>query len=211
MNSKKFFAELKRRNVYRVAVAYVLGGWALAQGIAQVFPVFDVPNWVVRSIVVLIELGFPVALVLAWLFELTPEGIRRTEDIDLVPSKKITTARKLDFVIIAILLLIIGGFVYEHFVGQKGNSTLEPQSAPTSIAVLPFENLSRDPENAYFADGVTDSLTTIWRRSIRCASFRSSLFDNSRASSANLWLRLRMLSTLMLLSKARFSNQLIQS
>jgi hypothetical protein len=81
MKIGRFFAELKRRKVYRVAVAYALMAWALAQGIAQVFPVFDVPNWMVRSIVVLMALGFLVALVLAWLFDLTPEGIQRTADI----------------------------------------------------------------------------------------------------------------------------------
>src|ERR1700746_1118702 len=119
MNPKRFFAELKRRNVYKVAVAYIVAAWALAQGIAQVFPVFDVPNWVVRLIVLLIALGFPVALVLAWLFQLTPEGIKRTEDVDVTRSRKITTARKLDFIIIAILLLIIGAFGYERFAGRK--------------------------------------------------------------------------------------------
>src|SRR5213079_3120685 len=86
MNSGNFFAELKRRNVYKVAVAYIVAGWALSQGIAQVFPVFDVPNWVIRSIVVLIILGLPVALVLAWMFELTPEGIKRTETADAMPA-----------------------------------------------------------------------------------------------------------------------------
>src|SRR5438094_3593435 len=80
--SINFFAELKRRNVYKVAVAYAVAGWALAQGIAQVFPVFDIPNWVVRLIVLLIIIGLPIALVLAWTFELTPEGIKRTEDVD---------------------------------------------------------------------------------------------------------------------------------
>src|ERR1700732_1806540 len=74
-----FFSELKRRNVYKVAVAYGVGGWALSQGIAQVFPVFDVPNWAIRMIVLLIIVGFPVAVVFAWLFEITPEGIKRTE------------------------------------------------------------------------------------------------------------------------------------
>src|SRR5467141_2106162 len=77
-----FFAELKRRNVYKVAVAYIVAGWALSQGIAQVFPVFDVPNWIIRLIVLLIIIGFPVAVVLAWAFEITPEGIKRTEDVD---------------------------------------------------------------------------------------------------------------------------------
>ena len=77
-----FFAELKRRNVYKVAIAYIVGGWALSQGIAQVFPVFDVPNWAIRTIVLLIILGFPIALVFAWFFEITPEGIKRTEVAD---------------------------------------------------------------------------------------------------------------------------------
>lgn len=175
MNPKKFFGELKRRDVYRVAAAYVLAGWALAQGIAQVFPVFDVPNWIVRLIVVLIALGFPVALVLAWLFEVTPEGIKRTEDLDVAPPRKITSARKLDFVIIAILLLIIGEFSYEHFAVRRHSSQLEPRALPKSIAVLPFENLSRYPENASFADGVTDSLTTDLAQihSLRVVSFQS--------------------------------------
>ena len=80
MNLKNFFAELKRRKVYTVAVAYVVAGWAIAQGIAQVLPVFDIPNWVVRLIVVLIVLGFPVALTLSWFFDLTRYGIVRTPD-----------------------------------------------------------------------------------------------------------------------------------
>ena len=80
-----FFAELKRRSVYKVAIAYIVGGWALSQGIAQVFPVFDVPNWIIRTIVLLIVAGLPVALVLAWRFEITPEGVKRTEDVD--PTK----------------------------------------------------------------------------------------------------------------------------
>ena len=83
MKSGNFFGELKRRNVYKVAVAYIVAGWALAQGIAQVFPVFDVPNWAIRLIVILIIIGFPVALVLSWAFEITPEGIKRTEDVDV--------------------------------------------------------------------------------------------------------------------------------
>src|ERR1043166_985415 len=86
MKSDNFFAELKRRNVYKVAVAYVVAGWALSQGIAQGFPIFDVPNWVVRLIVVLILIGFPLALIFAWAFEITPEGVKRTEEADAMPS-----------------------------------------------------------------------------------------------------------------------------
>src|SRR5215510_14295417 len=87
MNAGSFFSELKRRNVYKVAVAYIVAGWALAQGIAQVFPVFGVSNWVIRLIVVLIIIGFPVALVLSWAFEITPEGIKRSEDVNLTPPQ----------------------------------------------------------------------------------------------------------------------------
>jgi len=90
MNSRNFFSELKRRNVYRVAIAYIVAGWALSQGVAQVFPVFDVPNWTIRLLVLLIVLGLPVALVLAWMFELTPQGIQRTETADMMPE----TARR---------------------------------------------------------------------------------------------------------------------
>src|SRR6059058_5973612 len=85
MEMNNFFAELKRRNVYKVAVAYAVAGWALAQGIAQVFPVFGVPNWIIQLIVLLIVIGFPIALVLAWAFELTPEGVKRTEVADAMP------------------------------------------------------------------------------------------------------------------------------
>src|SRR5437016_12719944 len=84
--SINFFSELKRRNVYKVAVAYIVAAWALAQGIAQVFPVFDVPNWIIRLIVVLIIIGFPIALISAWAFEITPEGIKRTEEADAMPQ-----------------------------------------------------------------------------------------------------------------------------
>src|SRR5213595_1012487 len=86
MNPGNFFAELKRRNVYKVAVAYVVAGWALSQGIAQVFPVFDIPNWIIRFIVLLVILGLPIALVLAWTFEITPQGIKRTEIADAMPA-----------------------------------------------------------------------------------------------------------------------------
>src|SRR5436190_10546963 len=82
MKIDTFFAELRRRNVYKVAVAYAVVGWALAQGIAQVFPVFDIPNWAVRLMVLAIIVGFPIALIIAWAFELTPEGIKRTEVAD---------------------------------------------------------------------------------------------------------------------------------
>jgi len=100
-----FFAELKRRNVYKVAVAYIVGGWALSEGISQVFPVFDVPNGIIRLIVILIIAGLPVALVLAWMFELTPQGIKRTETADAMPE---ATRRKK---YVWIYVVVIGGLL----------------------------------------------------------------------------------------------------
>src|SRR5215471_9442921 len=157
INAMKFLGELRRRHVYRVAVGYAFAGWALAQGIAQVFPVFDVPTWVVRFIVLLIALGFPGALVLAWAFDITPEGIKRTADVKRVSPSTITSARKLDFVIIGILLLTIGAFAYEHF-ARANSSKLDSGPTAKSVAVLPFDNLSSDQENAYFTDGVQDEI-----------------------------------------------------
>src|SRR6266568_2878186 len=86
MNPKAFFGELKRRNVYKVAVAYAVVGWLIAQIATQIFPFLEIPNWVVRLIIVLIAIGFPIALVIAWAFEATPEGIKRTEVADTMPA-----------------------------------------------------------------------------------------------------------------------------
>src|SRR5438309_9102834 len=114
-----FFGELKRRNVYKVAVAYAVVSWLLIQIATQVFPFFEIPNWAVRLVIVLLILGFPVALILSWAFDITPEGIKRTDDI--LPQ-------------------------------QAGPSAVPEKS----IAVLPFENLSDDQQNTYFADGIQD-------------------------------------------------------
>ncbi len=100
VNPKTFFGELKRRNVYKVAVAYIVAGWALSQGIAQVFPVFDVPNWVVRLIVFLIVIGFPIALIFAWAFEITPEGLKRAEEADAMPQSARATKRTWIYIVL---------------------------------------------------------------------------------------------------------------
>src|SRR5437870_1311864 len=139
MKIDNFFAELKRRNVYKVAVAYIVAGWALSQGIAQVFPVFDVPNWIIRFMVVLIIIGFPIALVLAWAFELTPEGIKRTEDVDLVAAAQQPKKRTWIFVVIIGALFSIGLFMLGRYGFRAKNSSLVEPSTK-SIAVLPFGN-----------------------------------------------------------------------
>src|SRR4026209_2881021 len=140
-----FFAELKRRNVYKVAVAYAVVAWLLIQVATQVFPFFEIPNWGVRLIVLFIVIGFPIALVLAWAFELTPEGIKRTEDVDLSKSVRRKTGRKLDFFIIAVLLLVIAALLFQRFHAKV--SPAVSSSPEKSIAVLPFENLSEDKAN----------------------------------------------------------------
>jgi TolB-like protein/Flp pilus assembly protein TadD len=121
---RRFLSELKRRKVYRVAIAYAVAAWLVAQVVTQIFPVFEVSQWALRSMIVLLIAGFPIALILAWAFDITPEGIKRTDDIDLAQAQ----ARQAEAI------------------------------PAKSIAVLPFENLSDDPENAYFADGVHDDI-----------------------------------------------------
>jgi hypothetical protein len=114
VNAKNFFAELKRRNVYKVAIAYAVVAWLLMQIATQVFPFLEIPNWAIRLVIMLIVIGFPIAVVIAWAFELTPEGIKRTEDVDLNKSIRRKTGRKLDFFIIAVLLLVIGFLLFQR-------------------------------------------------------------------------------------------------
>ena len=163
MKIDNFFAELKRRNVYKVAVAYIVAGWALSQGIAQVFPVFDVPNWTIRLVVILIILGLPVAVVLAWTLEITPEGIKSTKAADAMPSTARTKKHAWIYVVVAAGLVSIGLFFLGRYTASHaGESGLSGgQSLPAkSIAVLPFQSLSEDKNNAYFAEGVQDEILT---------------------------------------------------
>jgi TolB-like protein/Flp pilus assembly protein TadD len=158
MNPRNFFAELKRRNVYKVAIAYAVVAWLLMQVASQIFPFFEIPNWAVRLVVLLLVIGFPVAMILAWAFELTPEGIKRAEDVDFSKSITRKTGRKLDFFIIAVLLLVIGILVFQRL--RPSVSPAVSLALEKSIAVLPFDNLSRDPDNAYFSDGIQDEILT---------------------------------------------------
>jgi TolB-like protein/Flp pilus assembly protein TadD len=150
VNPRNFFAELKRRNVYRAAAAYGVVAWLLIQIATQVFPFFDIPNWAVRLVVVSLLLGFPVAMTVAWIFEWTPEGLKRTDEV--APSKSIgrSTGRKLDFLIIGALLVVIAVLAWQRFSPAREKS----------IAVLPFENLSTEKENTLLADGIQDDLLT---------------------------------------------------
>jgi serine/threonine-protein kinase len=157
MNLSNFFQELKRRNVYKVAAAYAVVGWLLVQIATQVFPFFEIPNWAVRLIVLAIVIGFPIALVVAWAFELTPEGLKRTEEVDL-PARTRTKRYAWVYVVIVGALLSIGLFLVGRYTAPGRVTTSgRPEK---SIAVLPFENLSGDPQNAYFSEGVQDEILT---------------------------------------------------
>jgi TolB-like protein/Tfp pilus assembly protein PilF len=166
MKNSNFFAELKRRNVYKVAIAYVVAGWAFAQGIAQVLPVFDIPNSVVRWIVLLIIIGLPIALGLAWTFELTPEGIKRTGAADGAGQHSRGNAWL--YIAIAGVVVSIGLFFVGRYSAGNGTPRQDASAARTeaatvpskSIAVLPFDSLSEDKSNAYFAEGVQDEILT---------------------------------------------------
>ncbi|MGI8956962.1 MAG: tetratricopeptide repeat protein [Chthoniobacterales bacterium] len=165
MNPRNFLAELKRRNVYKVAVAYAVVSWLLIQIATQVFPFFEVPNWAVRLVVLLVILGFPIVLVLSWAFEITPEGIKREKDV--VPNESIArkTGRKLTALIV-IIAAVAAGLMILRFVRSPAGSEEDKQIALTaeieskSIAVLPFENLSGEKANAYFAEGIQDEILT---------------------------------------------------
>ena len=164
MNLPSFFAELKRRNVYKVAIAYAVVAWLLMQVASQIFPFFEIPNWAVRLVVLLLIIGFPVALILAWAFELTPEGIKCTESADAL-SVKTSRNRVWVYVVVIAAALSVGVFFLGRYTAASKQS--EPSNAGAqsvsaipekSIAVLPFENVTRDPDTEYLSDGISEAL-----------------------------------------------------
>jgi TolB-like protein/Flp pilus assembly protein TadD len=158
MDLSNFFAEVKRRNVYKVAVAYVVVAWLVIQAASILLPTFEAPGWVMKVLVLLIVLGFPAALVLSWAFEITPEGIKLESEV--APNESITrrTGRKIVGITIALAVVATGLFLFQQF--RSRLTSLSPAStiSDKSIAVLPFENLSPDAANAYFADGIQDEV-----------------------------------------------------
>jgi len=170
MSQHNFFVELKRRNVIRMAGLYLVGAWLVVQVAGTVLPMFGAPEWLPRTIVVLLAIGFVPAVISSWVFELTPEGLKREEDVS--PERSITpqTGRRMDRMIIVALVLALGYFAFDKFVlTPRREAALVSSASPNesksvinekSIAVLPFENRSRDPDNAYFADGIQDEILT---------------------------------------------------
>jgi TolB-like protein/Tfp pilus assembly protein PilF len=158
------FSELKRRNVYKVAVAYAVVGWLVVQVATQTFPFFEIPNWSVRLVILLVLIGFPIALVIAWAFELTPSGLKRTESA-AEPLETTAKGRAWIYVVIAGAALSTGLFFVGRYTATSTNEGGSSRSGPAplpekSIAVLPFASLSEDKANAYFADGIQDEILT---------------------------------------------------
>jgi TolB-like protein/Tfp pilus assembly protein PilF len=158
VNPKNFFAELTRRNVYKVAIAYAVVAWLLMQVATQVFPFLEIPNWAIRLVIMLVVIGFPIALVIAWAFELTPEGLKRTEFADELP-KRSARSRAWIYVVVIAGAISVGLFFLGRYTAPNKQSG--PAELPgKSLAVLPFTNLSGNPENAYFAAGIQDEIIT---------------------------------------------------
>ena len=172
------FNELKRRNVFKVAAAYVIVAWLLLQVSDTLVPALHLPEWFHSGVAFVLILGFPVAIIFAWAFEMTPEGIKKEKDIDRSQSITNQTSRKLDFIIIGVLVLALGYFGYDKFVLDRSRdaalveataqamseqATNEEGSAKSdkSIAVLPFVNMSSDPEQEFFSDGISEELLNL--------------------------------------------------
>jgi TolB-like protein/Tfp pilus assembly protein PilF len=170
MNLSSFFAELKRRNVIRMAGLYLVGAWLLTQVASTLLPAFNAPSWALRGLIITLALGFIPAVIFSWVFELTSQGLKREDDVAPEQSTTPQSGRRMDRMIIVVLVLALGYFAFDKFVlTPRREAALVSSAAPNesksvvnakSIAVLPFENLSRDPDNAFFTDGVQDEILT---------------------------------------------------
>ena len=170
MRNRNFFAELKRRNVYKVAVAYAVVAWLTIQAASIFLPAFNAPQWAMQVVILILVIGFPIALVFSWAFEITPEGIKRESEIEADESITHHTGRKIVGLTIALGVIAAGLFAFQTVREKSTPALREIAGAPRqseaatvpnkSIAVLPFDNLSRDPDNAYFVEGIQDEILT---------------------------------------------------
>src|SRR5205807_9146308 len=160
VNERNFFAELRRRNVYKVAVAYAVVAWLLIQAASIFFPAFDAPPWMMKIFIIVIIFGFPVALIFSWAFEITPEGIKLESEIEPTKSVARRTGRKIVAVTIALAIIAAGLFVYQLIRTRSTSSISTTASAVTSksIAVLPFTDLSPNHDQESFSDGMAEEI-----------------------------------------------------
>ena len=156
MNSRNFFAELKRRNVYKVAVAYVVIAWLLIQAGSILFPTFDAPGWVMKVFVTVIATGFPIALIIAWAFEMTPDGMKRTEDLS--PNQQLPQWSRHKFATMIVVIAVLAASLLVYNFARTRNL---PVAVEKSIAVLPLVNTSGDAANDYFSDGLSEELIAV--------------------------------------------------
>ncbi|CAN5371296.1 hypothetical protein BH20VER3_BH20VER3_10030 [soil metagenome] len=158
MDLRKFLAELQRRQVYRAAVVYTMTSWLLIQVATQVFPFFDIANWIVRLIIILLVIGFPIAVGLAWAYELTPQGIVKTDELPAGKPRRWPVVHQVYTAVIGVQAIAIAFLLYLRI--SSSPPELMAGIPPKSIAVLPFESYGGDKENAYFAEGIQDDLLT---------------------------------------------------
>jgi len=172
------YEELKRRNVIRVVVLYIVVGWLLMQVADVLFPAMELPNWTIRLVFAMLAIGFPAAIIFSWAFEITPEGVKREKDIDRSKSVARFTGRKLDYITIGVVVAAVGFAVVDRMTRSPEMPAPEiavvteapepvetapdrPESSKTSVAVLPFVNMSNDPDNEFFSDGISEELLNV--------------------------------------------------
>src|SRR6266487_5196942 len=162
MKIDSFFAELKRRNVYKVAIAYAVVAWLFIQAASIFLPAFNAPQWAIQIVILILVVGFPIALVFSWAFEITTEGIKRESEVQADESITHHTGRKIVALTIVLAVIATGLLIFQFVRARSTSSSAATISNITnkSIAVLPFDNLSGDPQNAYFSEGVQDEILT---------------------------------------------------
>jgi TolB-like protein/tetratricopeptide (TPR) repeat protein len=189
-NRPSFFAELKRRNVYKVAVAYAVVAWLLIQAASILFPTFDAPPWVLRVFVAVVVLGFPIALVFSWAFEITPEGLKRESEVESDKSITHHTGRRIAGITVVVAVIAAALFVFQLLRPRLTSTSIASATTNAfpekSVAVLAFENLSDDKGSEYFSDGISEELLTVLQKipGLRVAARTSAFSFKGKSATA---------------------------